>query len=454
MRDPVELRAEHGGPQDGPASDEFKQEILKELRRLLESPDFRNSRRGQLLLRYLVEHTLAGKRDRIKERTIGVELFGREASYDTGQDSIVRVAANDVRKRLAEHYERARDSDDLSAIRISIPPGSYAPEFQRMEAVPPAPEVVDAAPVAGPLPELAPSAQPQRPRLRIIGYCCVVLALLCACVVLALQNRKLRSQTAGVNAPEPLPWSMLANASGQIDVVVADASFGATKEILKTDIGLPEYANQSWLEGIKPNSPALVVAKMPLTSVADAVIVARITGMLDKRGYSTVIRSGRSIQIADLKTEHPTVLLGSPNANPWVELVSDHLNFRIERDPQLGRQVCLNRSPQAGEPAVYVPTARTGSAGTAYATISLVPNLTHDAFVLILAGSNMEGTEAAGELATDLPRLTESLRQRGIDPNGKVEQLELLMRVECMTTASGRSEIVAHRVVLAANKRE
>ena len=64
--------------------------------------------------------------------------------------------------------------------------------------------------------------------------------------------------------------------------------------------------------------------------------------------------------------------------------------------------------------------------GVGYATISLVRNLSHNGFVLIIAGTNMEGTEAAGELVTDLPRLTAALRSRGIDPPSKVEQLELL----------------------------
>jgi len=138
--------------------------------------------------------------------------------------------------------------------------------------------------------------------------------------------------------------------------------------------------------------------------------------------------------------------LGSSYANPWVGLVSDRLNFRIQYDPRLARQVCVNISPHAGEQPVYVTTARTGSAGIAYATISLVPNLQHNAFVLVLAGSNMEGTEAAGEFATDVPRLRDTLQRMGIDPKRRVEQLELLMRLECMSTSSGRSEIIAQRV--------
>ena len=59
----------------------------------------------------------------------------------------------------------------------------------------------------------------------------------------------------------------------------------------------------------------------------------------------------------------------------------------------------------------------------------------------------MEGTEAAGELVTDLPRLASVLRSQGIDPTAKVRQLELLMRVNHMNSQSSRSEIIAQRVI-------
>ena len=85
-------------------------------------------------------------------------------------------------------------------------------------------------------------------------------------------------------------------------------------------------------------------------------------------------------------------------------------------------------------------------AGIGYAIVSLVPNLAHKGFVLIIAGTNMEGTEAAGELVADVPWLADTLRKRGIDPASKVEQLELLLRLDHLGAQSRRSEIIAHRV--------
>jgi hypothetical protein len=77
-------------------------------------------------LRFVVEETLAGRQDLLKERTLGVALLGKTPAYDTGADSGVRVRANEVRRRLASHYESAAPK---AGIRIELPPGSYSPKF-------------------------------------------------------------------------------------------------------------------------------------------------------------------------------------------------------------------------------------------------------------------------------------------------------------------------------------
>ena len=163
-------------------------------------------------------------------------------------------------------------------------------------------------------------------------------------------------------------------------------------------------------------------------------------------GCSVSVRSGRMVQVDDFKSDRSVILLGSAYSNPWVSLVNDRLNFHIDYDPATQKQVCINASPRAGELPVYIGTARTPNPGVGYAVISLVPNLSHDGFILIIAGTNMEGTEAAGELVTNLPKLASALRSRGIDPTAKVEQLELLLRLNHYGTQSSRSEIIAHRV--------
>ena len=102
--------------------------IRKQLEIILESQVFRGSRRSQEFLRFVVEKSLAGHFDDLKERILGIELFERPVSYDTSQDAIVRVTANDVRKRLAHYYEKFASAGEF---RIDLPSGSYIAEFSR-----------------------------------------------------------------------------------------------------------------------------------------------------------------------------------------------------------------------------------------------------------------------------------------------------------------------------------
>src|SRR5437870_8251995 len=78
--------------------------VREELIRILASHEFRTSKRSQEFLRYVVEHTLSGQSDLLKERTIGIEVFGRSTSYDPSEDATVRVKAGEVRKRLGLYY--------------------------------------------------------------------------------------------------------------------------------------------------------------------------------------------------------------------------------------------------------------------------------------------------------------------------------------------------------------
>src|ERR1035438_3432648 len=72
---------------------------------VLQSAPFRTTRQCQSLLKYIVEHTLAGENDLLRERVIGTEVFGRSHDYEPGDDPVVRVRAAEVRKRLAQYYQ-------------------------------------------------------------------------------------------------------------------------------------------------------------------------------------------------------------------------------------------------------------------------------------------------------------------------------------------------------------
>ena len=96
------------------------------LESVLSSDAFAPSKRCQDFLRLIVEHALAGDLDALRERMIGVEMFGRRVDYDTSNDAVVRVRATEVRKRLAQYY---REAVPAPIVRIELSPGSYVPEF-------------------------------------------------------------------------------------------------------------------------------------------------------------------------------------------------------------------------------------------------------------------------------------------------------------------------------------
>src|SRR5947209_18136445 len=78
--------------------------VRQELNRIRASHEFHSSKRSQDFIRYVVEHTLDGHGDILKERTIGIDVFGRSTSYEPSDDATVRVKAGEVRKRLGSYY--------------------------------------------------------------------------------------------------------------------------------------------------------------------------------------------------------------------------------------------------------------------------------------------------------------------------------------------------------------
>src|SRR5579863_2044176 len=100
--------------------------VQKSLYEILKSAPFRGSKQSQQLLQYIVDQSLAGHLERLKERIIGAEVFGRRVDYDTNEDPIVRARAAEVRKRLAQYYV---GEGNASPIRIEISPGSYLATF-------------------------------------------------------------------------------------------------------------------------------------------------------------------------------------------------------------------------------------------------------------------------------------------------------------------------------------
>jgi adenylate cyclase len=108
-----------------------KSDIRYHLSKLLESEPFKASPTSSRLLTYLVEEALAGRSERLKGYSIGVDVFDRGAAFDAGSDSIVRVQMRRLRHLLSEYY--MSESGKSAKIVIALEKGSYAPHFDIAE---------------------------------------------------------------------------------------------------------------------------------------------------------------------------------------------------------------------------------------------------------------------------------------------------------------------------------
>ena len=112
----------------GPLSEEARQCVKRALEEMANSVPFRTSRQCLDLLRYIVLHSLSGEEELLRERMIGVEVFGRRPDYDQAADPVVRIRAADVRKRIALFYEATEAA--TRQVKIAIPSGSYKATFE------------------------------------------------------------------------------------------------------------------------------------------------------------------------------------------------------------------------------------------------------------------------------------------------------------------------------------
>src|SRR5208337_1045622 len=148
-----------------PCSELEKGAVQEQLEKLLATYLFNSSRRYPSFLRYVLARVLAGQTAQLKERILGIEIFGRPPDYDTNTDPIVRVTAAEIRKRIEHYYQDPVHSQE---IRIYLPSGSYAPQFSWPGhpggAVSPPPElhgpVTEAAVVHAPSAAVVPDVVP------------------------------------------------------------------------------------------------------------------------------------------------------------------------------------------------------------------------------------------------------------------------------------------------------
>jgi hypothetical protein len=412
--------------------------ILEALDTLTASPAFESSHRAQSFLRYVVEHALDGELDRLKERVIGSALFGRNPDYDTGADSIVRVTAAEVRKRLEIYYEQTAGAEPVT---IELPTGSYVPEIHL--------EMVGrhASPSTGTTPEVAPASTVPDSRWRsaaLAGWSvAVAMALFWAGSVWLKPN-------AQKHALRYLPWTALFNGAGSPHLILADSGVGNLRYLNWFPLSVAVYANRGFLVPPPALTPQLreiwdQVAPKAHTSVSDARLTAGYASLTSAAGSKPVLRFARDLQLSDFHQGENLILLGSSSANPWVELFNDQLDFQIELY-QPRRVTVTVLHPKPGDPKTLTTHVSSGTTGEGYAALALVNGLDNRGAVLIAQGTNMEGTDVAGSLAMKRPEeLAAVLRSCGIDPTNPSARFEILLRLDATAGSALKSSVLATR---------
>jgi len=412
--------------------------VLREhVREVMASRAFKGSRRSQQFLQHIVEKTISGHADEVKERILGVDLFARLPAYDTGEDAIVRVTASDVRKRLHQFY-----SETQSEIRIELPSGSYVPEFRRFAARTPQP------PVPAPDPATVVAPPPPAARQTWVRFRRPALYMMVGLAISSTLWLWFRETTTSRLAPKNvLPWSTILGRDRQIQVILSDPDLAVAQELLGFRISLSDYANRKFAPELETHD-AIAQRAVGLLRGADVAsvdvgIVLNIARLAADRLPQVTTRTARSMQLRDFQTDDDLVVLGSPRSNPWGGLYHDRVDFDFVYDEDLKQEVVRNKHPQKGELPLYVPTAKGGDTGQAYAVVTFTRNPGQSGHVLLLAGTNAESTEAAGKLATDIALLSSTLRKYGVDPNGGLRHFQVLLEVRTMAGSPSALAVIA-----------
>ena len=112
------------------ADRESEQSVREQLQRILASATFQQGDRLKRFLTFIVNEAIAGRRNELKEYVIGVQVFGKEESFDPRTDPIVRVQARRLRAKLVSYYREEGRADEWI---VELPKGGYAPTFKRRD---------------------------------------------------------------------------------------------------------------------------------------------------------------------------------------------------------------------------------------------------------------------------------------------------------------------------------
>lgn len=423
----IEVEFEYG------ATPELTADMIRaQLELLTHDEVFRSSKRSVAFLKFVVEQTLKGSADQIKERTIGIEVFGRDPSYETNLDHIVRTAATELRKRLASYYV---DEKHRTELRMSLVPGSYVPRFTLPGQARPGPEREDGevSPQAhsahiqfGPVPlEMHKASLNERSRRSKVWIgSSVAAAIALACMAYGW----LRPSN-----PQDLFWKPVLDTPGPVLLAVGDHPNG------------PPTLPESTATGSSP-TPIPGSDASETVPFADTVTIAKVVGALEARNKQVLIRRGNSSSFSDLRGG-AAVLIGAFN-NEWSLRLTRQLRYSLSLDadkhliyikdaknPASRNWSWATNQPR--EPATGVNSPKMQD----YALISRIRDAGTGHVVVVIGGLYTYGTLAAGEFLTDPELMREVGRRARL--NGPEQNLQIILETTVTDGTPGPPKVVA-----------
>jgi hypothetical protein len=420
--------------EDGAGVELTAEMIRAQLDLLVRDEVFRSSKRSVTFLRYVVEQTLNGSADQIKERTIGVDVFGRKPSYDTNLDHIVRTAATELRKRLAIYYG---DEKHRFELRMGLIPGSYIPRF----TLPPqtaygvADHAILAEPAIAPVPTHELVADPVLesnvatgvPRQRKGRWVYVLTALVLVAGSL-LGYRWLHKPTA-----QQLFWKPVLETPGPVLVAVGDVPNGPPT--------LPAPDGDGDFSTPIPRPDSSETVPFP-----DTVTIARVVGQLEANGKTVLIRRENSRSFSDLR-EGAVVLIGAFN-NEWSLRLTHQLRYSLALDAEkhlIYIKDANNPSSRAWSWATNQPRTHVGGAHSPvlqdFALISRTRNSETGHVVVVIGGLYTYGTQSAGEFLTD-PQLMQVIA-KAAELDGGHQNLQIVLGTTITDDTPGPPRVLA-----------
>ncbi|MEP6716823.1 MAG: hypothetical protein ABJC09_14725 [Terriglobia bacterium] len=407
--------------QDSPPSlpPEKAEEVLAELERVLGSSLFRASRRCRNLLRRITEKTIDGDFDSLKERALGVDVFGRPVDYDTAQDPVVRASAAEIRKKLAQYYQEAGHE---SEIRIGLSPGSYLVDYHF-----PAEKITPVVP--------APDARPKHGSRTVLAIAIIAsTALLLVAVSLApsWQHSDLDDM-----------WRPVLKSPGTVLMSVGlQAAYNPRSAEAQDEAQgvIPPRKDRAAHHPLSEED--LVLLPDRYVALDDALCLVRLASMLEKYRKPYRVRAQKSTSFADLR-DTPAVLIGAFD-NPWTLRTADQLRFTFRKDSELDTGMVYDSQHPGNSGWKLVKYWPNWDMPVDYAIVTRIVDATTGRPVIIAAGLTQYGTNGAGEFLSNEDYFSEAARR--LPKDWQKKNLQIVLSVPVVNRIAGRPRVLATHV--------